>query len=53
MTSPNTDQVGVDKPKSLKITPILSANWGDPTPWKIESYEKRGGYQALRTALSM
>ena len=37
----------------LKITPILSTNWADPTPWKIESYERRGGYQALRKALDM
>ncbi|WP_201775059.1 NADH-quinone oxidoreductase subunit NuoF [Corynebacterium uterequi] len=37
----------------MKITPILSADWADPTPWKLDSYRSRGGYQALRTALTM
>jgi len=53
VTNETTDHVGVDKPQQRRSPPILSANWGDPTPWKIESYEQRGGYQALRTALTM
>lgn len=35
------------------LTPVLSANWADPTSWKLDSYEKTGGYDALRTALKM
>ncbi|SDB80711.1 NADH dehydrogenase subunit F [Raineyella antarctica] len=33
------------------LTPVLSANWGDERAWKLSNYERRGGYQALRTAL--
>ena len=35
------------------LTPILSAHWGDETPWKLESYKSHEGYDALRKALSM
>ena len=35
------------------LTPVLTANWGDEQAWKIENYERRGGYQGLRTALEM
>ncbi len=34
------------------ITPVLSANWGDERAWKLTNYERRDGYQALRTALT-
>ena len=33
------------------LTPVLSANWADERAWKLTNYERRGGYQALRTAL--
>ena len=33
------------------LTPVLSANWGDERAWKLNNYERRGGYQALRSAL--
>lgn len=33
------------------IIPVLSANWADDRAWKLTNYERRGGYQPLRTAL--
>jgi len=35
------------------LTPVLTANWGDERAWKIGNYERRGGYEGLRTALRM
>src|SRR5690625_4890914 len=35
-----------------KLTPVLSANWADERSWTLESYERAGGYQALRKVLS-
>ncbi|MDO4784910.1 MAG: NADH-quinone oxidoreductase subunit NuoF [Propionibacteriaceae bacterium] len=35
------------------LTPVLSANWGEARSWKLDSYERRGGYGALRKALAM
>ena len=35
------------------LTPVLTANWGDDRAWKIGNYERRGGYEGLRTALTM
>jgi NADH-quinone oxidoreductase subunit F len=35
------------------LTPVLTANWGDDRAWKIGNYERRGGYEGLRTALAM
>ena len=35
------------------LTPVLSANWDAERPWTLESYERSGGYGALRTALGM
>lgn len=34
------------------LTPVLSANWGDDRAWRLTNYERRGGYQGLRKALS-
>jgi NADH-quinone oxidoreductase subunit F len=34
----------------MKLTPVLSANWGDKKPWTIEGYG--GGYPAARKALT-
>ncbi|RJS46143.1 NADH-quinone oxidoreductase subunit NuoF [Nocardioides cavernaquae] len=34
------------------ITPVLTANWGEERSWTLEAYEARGGYGALRTALT-
>ena len=35
------------------LTPVLSDNWDADRPWTRASYEKSGGYSALRTALGM
>lgn len=35
------------------LTPVLTANWGEDHAWKLENYERRGGYQALRRAVGM
>ena len=35
------------------LTPVLSASWADEGAWKLENYERRGGYQALRKAITM
>src|SRR4051812_31601845 len=35
------------------LTPVLTANWGDERAWKLTNYERRGGYDALRSALAM
>ena len=35
------------------LTPVLSDNWDADRPWTLESYERSGGYAALRTALGM
>ena len=34
------------------LTPVLSENWADERAWKLTNYERRGGYGALRKALS-
>lgn len=35
------------------LTPVLSANWGDERAWKLNNYERTGGYRTLRKALAM
>jgi NADH-quinone oxidoreductase subunit F len=35
------------------LTPVLSAFWDDPQSWTLRTYERHGGYGALRTALAM
>lgn len=35
------------------LTPVLSANWDDNRAWKLTNYERRGGYNALRKAVTM
>lgn len=35
------------------LTPVLSANWGDERAWKLNNYERHGGYRTLRKALAM
>jgi NADH-quinone oxidoreductase subunit F len=35
------------------LTPVLSENWDSDRPWKRASYERSGGYGALRKALGM
>jgi NADH-quinone oxidoreductase subunit F len=35
------------------LTPVLTDNWDADRAWTLASYEARGGYGALRTALGM
>jgi len=35
------------------LTPVLSDDWDADKPWTLESYERSGGYDALKTALAM
>ncbi len=35
------------------LTPVLSKHWGDEQSWTLAAYEKTGGYDALRKALTM
>ncbi len=35
------------------LTPVLSVNWADDRAWTLPSYERRGGYRALRKALKL
>ena len=35
------------------LTPVLTDNWDAERSWTLESYESRGGYAALKTALGM
>ncbi len=35
------------------LTPVLSDNWDQIRSWQLASYQRRGGYDALRKALTM
>ncbi|MDQ1287444.1 MAG: NADH-quinone oxidoreductase subunit [Actinomycetota bacterium] len=35
------------------LTPILTAFWDEPHSWSRKTYERNGGYEALRKALAM
>lgn len=35
------------------LTPVLTNNWDQVRSWKLGSYERQGGYRALRKALTM
>jgi NADH-quinone oxidoreductase subunit F len=37
---------------STTLTPVLSAFWDDARSWTLETYERNGGYQALRAAVT-
>ena len=36
-----------------QLTPILTALWDQPQSWTLETYERHGGYAALKKALGM
>ncbi|MDR1293999.1 MAG: NADH-quinone oxidoreductase subunit NuoF [Bifidobacteriaceae bacterium] len=36
-----------------ELTPVLTARWGMPDSWRLETYRRDGGYQALAKALTM
>jgi NADH-quinone oxidoreductase subunit F len=46
-------ETGAQARQPVTLTPVLSAYWDDPESWTLATYERNGGYQALRTALSM
>ena len=35
------------------LTPVLTAHWDAPQSWTLATYERHGGYAALRKALAM
>ncbi len=37
----------------MTLTPVLSAHWDEPDSFTLDGYTRYGGYDALRTALSM
>ncbi len=41
-----------DRPAAV-LTPVLSVNWDDPESWTMATYERNGGYGALRAALDI
>ncbi len=36
----------------MPLTPVLTARWAEPEPWKIDTYERLDGYVGLRAALA-
>jgi NADH-quinone oxidoreductase subunit F len=38
---------------TFQLTPVLTANWGTDASWTLASFERTGGYSALRSALRM
>jgi NADH-quinone oxidoreductase subunit F len=39
-------------PASDPITPVLTRRWQEPRSWSMETYERTGGYEALRHAFT-
>ncbi|SIR96253.1 NADH-quinone oxidoreductase subunit NuoF [Williamsia sterculiae] len=37
----------------MTLTPVLSRHWDSPDSWTLDAYRAHGGYDGLRTALSM
>lgn len=37
----------------MPLTPVLTQRWGEAGSWRLETYERLGGYAGLRAALSM
>jgi len=37
----------------VPLTPVLTERWAEPQSWTLASYERTGGYTALRKALGM
>ena len=36
---------------ATQLTPVLTAGWDEPESWRLATYERHGGYGALRAAL--
>ena len=41
----------MDRAVNDTLTPVLTKHWAGDRPWTLASYERTGGYQALKTAL--
>ena len=39
-------------PSTDPLTPVLTRGWLSPRSWRLDTYERLGGYSALRTALT-
>ncbi len=37
----------------MALAPVLTKRWTEPHSWTLQTYERTGGYQALRQALGM
>jgi NADH-quinone oxidoreductase subunit F len=48
-----SDRSVAPTPATATLTPVLSAFWDDPQSWTMQTYQRNGGYQALRKALAM
>ena len=46
-TTPAPQAAGPDT-----LTPVLTRRWSEERSWTLETYERTGGYEALRTALA-
>src|SRR4051812_37609638 len=49
----STDTTATSERPPATLTPVLSAFWDDPESWTLATYERNGGYEALRAALAM
>ena len=47
--APETQELAV----TTQRTPVLTALWDQPRSWTLETYERHGGYGALKKALGM
>jgi len=48
-----TPDAGSTSPTIDTLTPVLTDDWDADRSWTLASYERRGGYRALDTALGM
>lgn len=46
-------EAGVEHSPEKHLVPVLSASWGEPRPWTLETYLRHDGYEGMRKALSM
>ncbi|TSD95374.1 NADH-quinone oxidoreductase subunit NuoF [Skermania sp. ID1734] len=37
----------------MPLTPVLTRHWDSPQSWTLQTYQNHGGYDGLRTALTM
>jgi NADH-quinone oxidoreductase subunit F len=49
----STDVSSSEQRPPATLTPVLSAYWDDAESWTLATYERNGGYDALRAAMAM